>query len=151
MRYRLRYLWQVSRHKWFVFVECCRHGIPVRGLLHDMSKFLPSEFFPYAAYFYGPDARKDSSAFDLAWLKHQKRNPHHWQWWLLPMDDGGTQALPMSEGARLEMLCDWIGAGRAYGGNDVSAWYAANRDKQTLHADTRFWVDGAVKREQAAR
>jgi hypothetical protein len=141
-----RYTWQVLRHKWFVFVECWHAGIPVRGILHDLSKFLPSEFFAYAAYFYGPEARKDSAAFDLAWLRHQKRNPHHWQWWLLPLDDGGTNALPMSQGARLEMLCDWTGAGRAYGGNGTLAWYAKNCDRMVLNADTRAWVEAELSK-----
>lgn len=28
MKTHLRYLWYVLRHKWFVFVECVRLGIP---------------------------------------------------------------------------------------------------------------------------
>jgi hypothetical protein len=100
-----KYLKYVIRHKWYVFIECCKLGIPVRGLLHDLSKLLPSEFFPYAQYFYGNNFPNEQwhgdirlhipykwtvdsvkEAFDLAWLKHQKRNLHHWQYWLLVMD-----------------------------------------------------------------
>lgn len=84
----------VVRHKWFVFVACYRLGIPWRGLVHDLSKFLPSEWIPYTNFFYGPKpSPRDSTgyykptdtgdkAFDFAWLLHQKRNRHHWQWWL---------------------------------------------------------------------
>ena len=135
-----KYLSMVLRHKWFVFIECCKRGIPLRGLLHDMSKFLPTEFVPYARYFYSGDPERYQQDFDMAWLRHQKRNPHHWQWWLLPMDDGGMQAMPMSAGARLEMLCDWYGAGRAYGSNDTPKWYSENKEKQTIHEDTRKWI-----------
>lgn len=37
----LAYLWYVLRHKYFVFVECCRLGVPWRGLVHDLSKLSP--------------------------------------------------------------------------------------------------------------
>jgi hypothetical protein len=49
----LRYLKSQLRHKWFVFVECCKLGIPHLGIIHDLSKFLPSEWRGYACYFYG--------------------------------------------------------------------------------------------------
>ena len=32
-------------HKYWVFRYCCKAGIPVQGLLHDLSKFSPVEFF----------------------------------------------------------------------------------------------------------
>lgn len=49
----LKYLSYILRHKWYVFVECCKRGIYWRGFMHDMSKFLPSQWFPYVNYFYG--------------------------------------------------------------------------------------------------
>jgi len=98
------YLKYVVRHKWFVFVECCRLGIPWRGLVHDLSKFRISEWFAYVNQFYGEWGYRYSqerdggcgdelarqaetfAAFDKAWLLHQHRNPHHWQAWLLRED-----------------------------------------------------------------
>jgi hypothetical protein len=102
----LKYLKSVLRHKWFVFIEACKLGVPLLGLLHDLSKFLPDEFIPYARYFYGEYPVRESKeyyiarnnnvflltkedverAFNLAWLKHQRRNKHHWQWWFLMND-----------------------------------------------------------------
>lgn len=75
------------RHKWFVFLACQKAGLIGRGLVHDLSKFTPSEWFPYVEYFYGEHAGKRQKpwyvqdAFDRAWLLHQNRNPHHWQYW----------------------------------------------------------------------
>lgn len=83
-------------------------------------------------------------AFDLAWLRHQKRADHHWQWWLIHQDDGDVRAIPMSDEARLEMVCDWVGASMAqgYGGIEaVGGWYEANKDRMTLHPETRLWVE----------
>ncbi len=83
-----RYGWSVVRHKWFVFLACWKMGIPLAGITHDLSKFLPDEFGPYAEYFYGGYPRDQKppavqEAFDRAWKKHQQRNRHHWQHWLV--------------------------------------------------------------------
>lgn len=160
MKRYLNYLWYVLRHKWFVFLQCCKFGIPWLGILHDWSKFLPSEFMPYACYFHNPDGSprqiRDSTgyykptntgdlSFDFAWLLHQKRNRHHWQWWILPEDEGKIKVLPIPDKYRLEMLADWSGAGRAQGAPDITAWYAKNKDKITLHPATRTWIETALR------
>ena len=98
MKY-LKYFKYLFIHKWFVFLECCNLGIPWLGIIHDWSKFKLNELIPYAKHFYGSDkiATKfnGDALFDLAWLLHQKRNKHHWQWWLLHEDDGGTKIIEM--------------------------------------------------------
>ena len=152
-----RYLMYVLRHKWYVFIYGCQLGIPWLALLHDNSKFRPDEWFPYAEFFYG--AKKASwggprdgtgyykptdtgnAAFDFAWLLHQRRNKHHWQWWMLPEDEGGWKILPMPTRYRREMLADWRGAGMAQGKPDTLGWYRANRHKMTLHDETRQWIE----------
>jgi len=162
-----RYLRYVVRHKWFVLVECWRRGLIWRGLVHDWHKLLPSEWVPYARFFYGKPRRDTTgyykptdtgdAAFDFAWLLHQKRGDHHWQWWMLPEDEGGVKVLPMSSAARLEMVCDWMGAGRAQGfvGKDglpeVATWYARNKAKMQLHAETRAWVEAQLAAIEASR
>ena len=158
------YLRYLMRHKWYVSVECLKAGLVWRGLKHDWSKFLPDEFIPYARFFYAPDGSKaqvrDSTgyykpydtgdlAFDVAWLKHQHRQDHHWQWWVLAKDDGGIRILDMSDAAWREMICDWIGAGKAQGFfsppgeplKETRAWYAKNKDKMQLSELTRKNVE----------
>lgn len=149
----LKYLRYLIRHKFFVMQECFKVGLYWQGITHDMSKFTPTEWFPYVETFYGdkPNPRDSSGAynplkisesFDYAWLSHQHHNPHHWQYWVLRGDAGWTKTMPMPHKYRLEMLCDWRGAGRAIKGKDeTSEWYAANKDKMELHPDTRAWVE----------
>ena len=133
-----KYLWYVLKHKWFVMLECFKRGLFWRGLTHDLSKFRPSEFIPYARYFYGKESTEVEEWFDFAWLLHQKRNDHHWQWWILTMDDGGFKALPMSCLSRLEMTCDWTGAGKAQKSSLACIeWYRENKHKMVLHEQTR--------------
>lgn len=80
------YLKYVMRHKWFVFWAAVELRVPLWiALAHDWDKFLPDEWFPYARCFYAPDGSKqyqESVAFARAWMLHQHRNKHHWQWWL---------------------------------------------------------------------
>jgi len=168
VRKHLRYGWYVLPHRWYVLLECWRRGLIWRGLTHDLTKFLGGEWLPYVEHFYGAKARKwrdetgyykptdtGDPAFDLAWLRHQHRNDHHWQWWILTEDESGRPvALPMSEAARVEMLCDWIGASRAqgHGGmggpSGVRAWYAKHGAKMILHSDTRAWVENRLREER---
>ena len=153
----LKYLYYILRHKWFVFLEFCKMGIPFLGIIHDWSKFRPSEFIPYAKYFYG-DKKSDikkgrdktgyykpydtgDNAFDFAWLLHQKRNKHHWQWWLLPTDEEGLKIFEMPKKYMKEMLADWQGAGRAQGTPDTGVWYMKNKDKMQLAPETREWIE----------
>ena len=153
MNKHLKYLKYLARHKFFVMQECFKVGLWWRGIVHDISKFTPTEWFPYVETFYGekPSPRDHSGAydplkiggdFDYAWLSHQHNNPHHWQYWMLRGDDGWTKTLPMPHEYRLEMLCDWRGAGRAIKGRDETKdWYAANKEKMVLHPETRAWVE----------
>lgn len=167
MKY-IQYLRYVMRHRWFVFVECCKLGIPWRGLIHDLSKFLPSEFFAYAEAFYGEFGYKFNRAkykidfgdgiqstgiealtkyeqamnnFDLAWLLHQKRNPHHWQFWL-NIEEDKVRMLDMPEVYIKEMVADWCGASRAITGkNDTKSWYASHISKIRISNMTRQRVE----------
>lgn len=107
MRRHWKYLKYVLRHKWFVFLACWELGVPLwMAIVHDWDKFLPGMWRAYADYFYGnlpaekdahlgalagvgifpktkEDARRD---MEREWNGHQKRNKHHWQYWLLVND-----------------------------------------------------------------
>lgn len=166
----LKYLRYVALHKWFVFVACCqlavKHRVPLlilRGIIHDWSKFLPCEWFPYVEFFYGfkptPEDRRRAMAvlghdpypqiyqlrgkFDRAWLHHQHWNQHHWQHWILREDSGDTKFTAMPRLYALEMIADWHGAGRTITGKSggTPAWYEKNYAKIQIHPTTRGLVD----------
>lgn len=148
----IQYAKYLIKHKWFVFTACWKEGLYWRGIKHDWHKFLPSEWFPYADFFYGKKVRDSTGyykptdtghkAFDFAWLLHQNRADHHWQWWICPQDDGGDRLFPMSHKSLTEMLCDWYGAGKAQlgekhkGWQSVYEWYNKNKDKIRVHKET---------------
>lgn len=158
----MKYLINLLRHKWFVFLEACKLGIPILGIIHDISKFLPDEFIPYAHYDFSEFCKNSIEtqiAFDMAWLRHQKRNKHHWQYWLLMNDSSATikftnksfkQVEPQKMPKRylLEMVADWRGAGRAYGNSDTKNWFINNKDKIILHPDTEAKVLSLLNTER---
>lgn len=149
----LKYLRYLLRHKWFVLVAGLRLGVSLWQLLvHDWSKVLPSEWFPYVQQFYGRAQKDDHArdavklAFQVAWLRHQHRNLHHWQHWVLRNDDGSERALPMPERYVREMVADWMGAGRAIHGRwEAREWYAKNGFKMTMHVATLVRVKALLR------
>lgn len=156
-----KHLSYLVMHRWYVFLECCRLGIPWRGLVHDLSKFSPVEWWGPVGYLYGAYNRRDDTGyyspvntgdqvFNRSWFMHQKRNEHHWQYWAQPMDNGELWLEEMTSGARREMLADWRGAGMAQGRPDTAAWYFANRHRIWLAPLTRIWVERQLRGQDDA-
>jgi hypothetical protein len=132
-------------------------GVPWwTAVIHDWTKFTPTEWFPYVQSFYNPDGskrnpktasgtldiNKTARSFAAAWNSHQKTNKHHWQYWVLINDEDGTVPLEIPEGYVREMLADWEGAGKAITGKaDPVGWYTRNYDKFMFHPKTRALVE----------
>lgn len=149
MKAHFKYLSYVIRHKWYVFLAGLKFRAPLwRLIIHDWTKFLPREWFPYVKYFYGVAEPKDDIKFNAAWNHHQKCNPHHWQYWILISDsgeigdEGKLTALQMPQHFICEMLADWVGAGRAILGDKSNAleWYLSNEKNILLHPVTKYMV-----------
>lgn len=159
----LRFLAATTRHKREVYRAGRKLGVGHWQLLvHDLSKYRPSEFVPYGLYFYAlPGATRRKAVIDksqdrpmrTAWLRHIQRNAHHWQFWVLingasiVARHGTTthakpiEALPMPEKYVREMVADWMGAARAYDGKWPASfmewsWWRNNRDSLILHDET---------------
>lgn len=118
----IMHLWKhfktVCKHRWVVFRECARCGIPWRGLVHDLSKFSPEEFIPSAKHFQGTkspiEAEKDKYGYSKAWLHHKGHNKHHWEYWTDFDRQGKVVPVPIPVKYVIEMVCDWVGAGMVY-------------------------------------
>lgn len=109
----------ILRHRHRVFINCVRCGIPWRGLVHDLSKFSPAEFWESAKYYQGNRSPigvcRRATGVSRAWLHHKGRNPHHIEYWL----DGDCPVTPMMPYAyAVECVCDKFAATRTYAGRD---------------------------------
>lgn len=151
----INYLRYVIHHKWLVFIEACKLGIPWRGILHDLSKFTPAEWGPRAAAlgkssasyldeagWYRPE--NVDNALAAGWLHHYHHNRHHWQWWVVHLDARTVKVLPMTDPCRREMLADWRAVARMPGRQAMFPWYRENKDKMLLHPETRAWLEKAL-------
>lgn len=109
---------QVLRHKFWVFICCCKFGIIWRGITHDLSKFSWAEFWPSVRYYQkgsSPIPRLHHEASEYRpWLHHRGRNDHHSEYWHR-YTHGTFYALKMPFDCVLEQIADWIGSTRAYG------------------------------------
>lgn len=135
------YAWYIIKHKYYVFIECTKYGYPVRGLLHDISKFYPSEFIPYAHFFYGGKHTSETSYnFERAWMLHVRRNPHHSSYWYYV---GKKRIYPMPYRYIVEMICDWKAMEKT-GGDSVKVWYDKSKSRRKLHPTTRVMVESMI-------
>jgi hypothetical protein len=138
----LQYLSYVIRHKWFVFLAGIKLRVPIYQLIiHDWSKFTYLEWTAYRDFFYSEESSYKRKRFTLAWNSHQKRNPHHWQYWVIINDDGNINYIEMPDNFIREMVADWKGAGLALGKPDTKAWYEEHKERILMHVNTRVKVE----------
>jgi hypothetical protein len=113
----------VCKHKYWVANYCFKAGLYWRGIKHDMSKFSPTEFLESIKYYQGTsspiDACKKDKGWSKSWQHHKGRNDHHYEYWIDDLDHGGKPLL-MPKDCAFEMVCDYLGAGRAYMGKNFS-------------------------------
>lgn len=66
----IAHLKTVCCHKKYVFKNCLVAGMPLRGILHDLSKFSPTEFLESVRYYQGDrspiDASKEANGYSEA-------------------------------------------------------------------------------------
>lgn len=130
MKNAIKHIVLVMRHKWYVFIFCCKIGMPIRGFLHDWSKFSPTEFFESIKYYkgtYSPITEcKKQNGYSKAWLHHKGRNKHHPEYWY---DEGAPEQTPMIPYKYVaEMICDKLSASKIYNGK-----------KWTIKSEAEYW------------
>lgn len=110
----------INAHKLLVMKHCFRIGLYRQGLMHDMSKYSPTEFLVGCKYYQGTrspnNAEREATGVSRAWLHHIGRNKHHYEYWVdYSLDDEhvimGAQ-MPRKHVA--EMVVDRISASRNY-------------------------------------
>lgn len=103
--------------------------------LHDMSKLSGVEAYGYAFHDFKSMEKKADLNFDAAWLHHMNHNEHHPEYWMKRNREGEVAYVYMPRKFQLEMVADWIGAGKVYGG-DLDAWLPGNIEKFQFHDKT---------------
>lgn len=141
----------ITYHKYLVMQGCFKVGLYKQGLLHDLSKYSPSEFIVGAKYYQGNrspnNAEREDIGYSSAWLHHKGRNKHHYEYWIdyssknIP---GGMLPAPMPDRYIVEMFMDRIAAckvyhGKSYTDRDPLDYYESGKEIAPLfiHEKTR--------------
>ena len=126
----------IVEHKKWVFHYACKAGIPIQGLTHDLSKFSPTEFIEAIQYYKeGISPLKESkrvNGYSLAKLHHCHHNKHHYEYWQDEFDKGG-KPLIMPFNYALELICDYLAAGRIYFKDNVNN-SCANKNRKSIES-----------------
>ena len=134
----------ISKHRWVVFKLCCKLGIPWRGLVHDLSKYVPTEFFESVRYYQGNRSpivvAKEDKGYSEAWLHHKGRNKHHSEYWVDRNAPVQTPIMPYKYVA--EMLCDKLAAGIVYQGKN---WYQGYQLEYWKKEKERLFMNEKLK------
>ena len=120
----------ITKHRHLVRKHCFSMGLYRQGLMHDLSKYSPSEFIIGARYYQGtrsPNAReRELFGYSSAWLHHKGRNKHHFEYWIDfygkdPVGDGIVPA-KMPDRYVAEMVADRVAACMIYRGKDYDSY-----------------------------
>lgn len=111
-------------HKFYVCKYCFKFGLYFQGIIHDNSKFSPTEFWNSVKYYQGNrspiDAEKRDKGYSEAWAHHHNKNKHHWLYWVDFDNKNNIMPMKMPYKYAVEAIADWIGAGRAYTGKNFT-------------------------------
>lgn len=145
----------ITHHKNLVLVGCFRIGLYRQGLLHDLSKYSPTEFLPGCKYYQGTmspnNAERKDKGYSLAWLHHKGRNKHHLEYWIDydaaegAKEHKGMTGMKMPVRYVAEMFIDRISASKNYQKEkytDRSAldYYMHGLPHYLIHPDTEALI-----------
>lgn len=109
----------VTSHRHMVMIHCFKAGIIKRGLLHDLSKFSPTEFISGVIYYQGNrspnEEEREVNGYSKAWMHHKGRNKHHFEYWTdYSIKTGTLDPVKMPDEYIFEMFCDRVAASKIY-------------------------------------
>ncbi|MBO7697638.1 MAG: catalase [Erysipelotrichaceae bacterium] len=115
----------INRHRYLVMTTCFKCGMYKQGLLHDLSKYSPEEFFSSVKYFQGfrsPIGKeKEVLGYSNCYLHHKGRNKHHWEYWIDRKPKSiELYVFPMPYRYMLESVIDRISASKTYKKNEYT-------------------------------
>ena len=133
----------INKHRFYVFRLSVRAGVPLQGLVHDLSKYSCVEFFEGVRFYQGEYSPIHNAykklGYSNAWLHHKGRNRHHYEYWY----DYGLEkpAILMPYKYFAEMVCDQLAAGMVYDGDK---WNNSSQLKYWMRAREKAQIDERI-------
>ncbi len=150
-----RHFCTITHHKFLVMKGCFRVGLYRQGLLHDLSKYGPTEFLVGCKYFQGDkspnNAEREQNGCSMAWLHHKGRNKHHLEYWIDYGLDGqkGMTGMKMPVKYVVEMFIDRVSASKNYLKDKYTdesplQYYEKGKSCCMLHEETRELLESLL-------
>lgn len=133
----------ITKHKNLVMAGCFKVGLYRQGLLHDLSKYSPTEFRVGCKFYQGNmspnNVERMECGYSSAWLHHKGRNKHHLEYWIdyaVGNDNsarvhGGMTGMKMPIRYVVEMFIDRVCASKNY-----------QKDKYTDRSPLEYFENG---------
>lgn len=151
----VKHFYTITKHRNMVLVHCFRAGIPIRGILHDMSKYSPTEFLMGAKYYTGikspTEYERLGEGYSVAWMHHKGRNRHHFEYWTdYNPKTRAIEPVKMPIKYVKEMFCDRVAAGKVYLGKKYTdknpiEYFLGGSAKRNMHHDTAVLLEEWLK------
>ena len=152
------HLHTVNSHRRLVRKYCFKLGSYRQGMMHDLSKYSPSEFIPGVKYYQDGhrspnNAQREDEGVSKAWLHHKGRNKHHFEYWIDYDVDGNSTILAgmkMPVKYVAEMFCDRVAASRIYNkdkykDSDPLDYYIKGLGHYIMHPETDALLHNLLK------
>ena len=155
MKKIISHLKTITSHRHAVIKHCFKAGILFQGLMHDMSKYTPTELKEGFLYFQGTrspnEAARENKGYSEAWMHHKGRNKHHFEYWTdyNPKTKVMTPVI-MPRKYVAEMFCDRVAASKIYKKEEYFDGYPLiyfEKGKQTraIHEKTSAEIEYLLK------
>ena len=147
--YFLKHFHTVNKHRFHVFINACKVGIPFQGLIHDLSKYTPKEFIHSAKYYnghYSPIAneRLNEGLYSSIFNHHTNLNKHHYEYYI-DLYKGDILLIQMPFKYSLEYVIDVISASQTYLGKNFKKdeplkFFLKYKDTTFMHTMTLNFI-----------
>ncbi|MBR4342722.1 MAG: catalase [Lachnospiraceae bacterium] len=142
-------------HRRMVLKHCIKAGIPLQGLVHDLSKYSPSEFYYGVKFFKGDrspnEGEREDHGYSYAWMHHKGRNKHHFEYWN-DYNIEANKALPVKMPLKyvIEMFCDRVAASKIYLKDNYTnlspyEYFDKGRSRRTIHQETSDFLEKLLR------
>ena len=142
----IKHFLTITKHRNKVMLHCFKAGIFGRGLLHDLSKYSPTEFIAGMKYYQGTrspnEAEREDVGYSTAWLHHKGKNRHHFEYWN-DVNPKTKVYAPVKMPLKFlkEMFCDRVAASKIYQGKNYTdahpfEYFAKGKARNYMHEET---------------
>ncbi len=147
----------ITNHKFLVMRDCFKVGLYWQGLIHDLSKYGPTEFVVGCKYYKGymspNNAERATTGVSKAWLHHKGRNKHHLEYWIdygaaedSPSEHKSMAGMKMPMRYVIEMFIDRVCASKnyqkdKYADDSPKLYYEKGIGAYLIHEDTQALLE----------